>query len=915
MINAEISNDSIPPLRSGVSRKWFLRSLGLSAAGLLLQQSGMANAGVDSPGPVALQPDFLKSISSLKHYYAHDAVLDQYGVIAPWYKELNGQCDFRIRVAAETLKRYPWTSKPAAVVEYPDYLFTSNWGIAMDGTITPKHYGDWSNGDLGQRAFCVLEGFTDYYRYTGDPAAIAHMTYMGDFFLDYVLTPDDHPWPRFPISVPMKGKAYQRADPSGMIQIDIAAHVGEKLLRAACITKNQRWVEAARHWGDLIANHCDTKTEGPPWPRYANPESVPWQDHPRMNLMTGSVVMILSFLEQLMRMGYNGKNGNIPAARAAGVKYLKQKLLPEWTLDKTWGCYFWDWIHDMQESSVSAQVGHYILDNYREFPQWKTAVRNIATLFIHRSTADPKSGGDVYSGAWAYPESSMCCQRSLFYAPLNFGPLMLRYAELADDEHMRELGYRQMILNTYEAHDNGVSEDLIDGGINVNADWLAIAIPWPLQAVQHAVQWAPEYLGANRENHIIRSSSTVDHVVYAKGKISYSTFDAPPETCDVLRLAFVPSKITADNNLLVKKEKKDFSTNGNGYHVKKLSNGDAIVTIRHDGFKNIVITGSDPQRVVKNTSMRFKGDWKKKSSAAAESGSIRSAGSAGSAFTVEFTGNQLRLIGRVDEAGGRAEIFLDGVKQLATIDCWNPSPRNQQVLYYRNGLPNGRHHLRVVVKGEGNPYAKGTKIYVDALQYSGETGSDNYPVGGGQTTAQRFIFGYTEPEDYVDSKGNSWRPATELTIPLSKRQDTVAQCWMKKTDQSISDTSDPEIYRYGCCAEDFWANITVGPGKYDTCLHFAITREETEYMTGTDIIINDKIVVSNFNLPGTAKAFNKAVKLVFRNIEPVNGIVCVRLKANTNNKEIKAKPYIKALEIAQKLDIMGDEPVTYKKNG
>ena len=32
-------------------------------------------------------------------YYAHSAVHDQHGVIAPWYKGQNGQCDFRLRVA------------------------------------------------------------------------------------------------------------------------------------------------------------------------------------------------------------------------------------------------------------------------------------------------------------------------------------------------------------------------------------------------------------------------------------------------------------------------------------------------------------------------------------------------------------------------------------------------------------------------------------------------------------------------------------------------------------------------------------------------------------------------------------------------------------------------------------------------
>ena len=36
-------------------------------------------------------------------YYGHVAVHDRYGVIAPWYHGLNGQCDFRVRIAAETI--------------------------------------------------------------------------------------------------------------------------------------------------------------------------------------------------------------------------------------------------------------------------------------------------------------------------------------------------------------------------------------------------------------------------------------------------------------------------------------------------------------------------------------------------------------------------------------------------------------------------------------------------------------------------------------------------------------------------------------------------------------------------------------------------------------------------------------------
>jgi|GEM_PF-5636056 len=34
------------------------------------------------------------------NYFGHNAQVDKYGVIAPWYHEQNGQFDLRVRIAA-----------------------------------------------------------------------------------------------------------------------------------------------------------------------------------------------------------------------------------------------------------------------------------------------------------------------------------------------------------------------------------------------------------------------------------------------------------------------------------------------------------------------------------------------------------------------------------------------------------------------------------------------------------------------------------------------------------------------------------------------------------------------------------------------------------------------------------------------
>ncbi len=845
-------------------------------------------------------------------YYGHEAVLDRYGVVAPWYTQPNGQCDYRIRIAAETLKRYPWTTTQNAVIAAPDYLFTSNWEISAEGKITPKDFGDWSNGDLGQRSTSVLKGMVDYYRYSGDPAAIAHMTYMGNYLLDYCLTPTDHSWPNFPISVPTKGKAYGKANPNGMIQLDISAGMGEALLRAYQVTKNPRWFDAVKHWGDLFAEKCNLDSSSAPWTRYAIPVGDRYKGDPRGNTQTGGVTMILSLLDELIRIGYAGKNNQLITARAAGVRYLKDKLLPQWTADQTWGFFFWDWLNETQNCSTTSDVAGYMIRHKEDFPNWRNDARNILTLFLNHSSADPKSGGDVYNGAWAYPESSSCCGRSLWYAPLMVGSVMAQYGVVADDPLMQELAYRQMILQTYDVHETGVSEDNIDGGVLVNSGWLNIAHPWPLLWVQQAIGWLPERLGASRENHLVRTSAVVDSIIYDKDLITYSTFNSPRETIDILRLSYVPAGITADgvrlSHLRILKN--------NGYTLTKLPNGDAIVHIRHDGKKRIVVRGSDPQTMLTNADLKYEGAWITETDDSSKSGIVHLTEAKEATAVAVFLGNQIRIMGHADEFGGLADVHIDGVKQSVFIDFWNPSTRAQQILYYKNGLDPGKHTLKIVARGACNPNSKGSRINIDAILFSAATETFNFPSGTGPTGTQRMIFGNTQREDYKDSHGNSWRPATEVVSRLYNKADNVAKCWITATSHNLSATSDPELYKYGYHAADFWVNVTVGPGKYCVRLKFVASHDTIQFQNGFDILINDKEVIHNLNVSATAKGPDRAVDLLFKNIVPRNGIIQVRFKGlpvQKGDSTVHGEAFVQAMEIGPNLSGKGATAVSFGK--
>ncbi len=782
--------------------------------------------------------------TTLRFYFAHAPETDRHGVIAPWYKGQNGQLDYRVRIAAETLKRYPWITGDKAAVAAPEYVYNGTWRIDDEGRITVPPLRNWDNGDLGQRAAYIISSLLDYYRYTGDPAGLAPIHALADYVLGSCQTPSDHGWPRMFISVPTLGVPYKNcalgpsdelAKGQGKIQLDIVAEFGIELVRAYQVTGNTRWLDAAKRWADLMAANRDRTPGRASWGRYANNASGNGMN----GKQTGGVVFLLAFFDELIRVGYTGANSEIVKARDEGRAYLREVLLPQWTIDDVWGRNYWDWEDPVQAENVTDYVVNYMLDNKDAFPNWRQDARNVLSLFLNHTSVSPASRGDVFHGAWAYPESSGCCDRSLWYGTMELAPVFARYGVEADSEWAREIGRRSQMLATYDPLPNGQSFDLIDGGAFVNRSWFKIAHPMALKHVIRTIGWLPEVFGANRENHIVRSSAVVKRVTYGKGVVRFSTFDAPAGTVDVLRLAFAPTSITANGKPLA----------ASAYTVRSLANGDTIVTIRRDGATEVELRGADPQQEVA---------WKRSVS--------------GDGATVRFTGNQVRLIANVGPRGGSADVFLDDIKQLVPVNLYSPIALERQVVYYRNGLDNGPHTLRLAPRRTNVPPPAGSDVTITAIQYSDANGDAGYGEGGGPTGAQRMIFGYTERSDYKDSVGNLWRPATEFVALTGALTDSVAKTWwtMRQT-VDVRNTPDPELYRYGAHWKDFTVNVTVGPGTYHARLKFAEAQCDGTGQRGITIFINGRRVVEGFDVFATAGGAQRAVDLVFDGIQPRTG--------------------------------------------
>jgi Malectin domain len=789
------------------------------------------------------------SATTAARYYAHGAVEDRYGVIAPWYRGQNGQFDFRVRIAAETMKRYPWVDGARAIAPAPEYLYNGKWSITREGRIQVVPETDWNNGDLVQRAANAMLGWERYYAYSGDPAAFTHITAIADYLAGHCQTGADHDWPRMVISVPTHGVRYgpcrlgagEEIGKNGKIQLDIAAEAGLALVRAYEMAGIRRWYDAARHWADLIAQNRSRDINQPPWGRYAAHSG-----RGMTGVMNGGVGFVLAFFDELIRTGYTGADGSLTAARDAGRRYLRDVLLPAWTVNVTWGHNYWDGPGPVQQSNVTEFAVQYLMANRDYFPNWENDVRNILGLFLHHSAADPASGGEVYSGAWASPESENCCSNSLAYVPMRLSGAYARYSVLAGNQWAREMSRRQQILATYDMLETGWGEDRISGGPLVYASWFKIAHPMALRNVLGAMAWLPEIMGPHRENHIMRSTSVIRRVTYGKGEVVYEAFDAPPESVDVLRLSFRPTSVTGDGKPVT-------------YTAGELPGGDYMVTVRRDGFRRIEVHGEDPQVTAQPET-------------------------AGAETIFQFTGNQVRVIGNTGTGGGQADVFLDGIKQLAGIDCYTPAVMDRQVLYYRNGLSPGRHKLRVVATGARNPLSGGSAVTIHAIQYSAAQGDGGFGEGGGPTGAQRFVFGYTGRKDYIDTVGHAWRPGVELVARTAKRVDPVARHWwvMARVEASlIAGTKDPELYLYGVHGPELTVNVTVGPGTYRARLKFAETECTAPGQRLFTIYMNGEKKASGVDLFVRAGGANKAVDLVFDSLQPKHGIIEVRLVGDT----------------------------------
>lgn len=115
----------------------------------------------------------------------------------------------------------------------------------------------------------------------------------------------------------------------------------------------------------------------------------------------------------------------------------------------------------------------------------------------------------------------------------------------------------------------------------------------------------------------------------------------------------------------------------------------------------------------------WKGDWTQ--SVDHHRLSSKQTESPGSEARLTFDGTGLALSGNLSVDGGRADVYIDGVKNDLVADAYIVPNTNDVDLWRIHGLPSGQHTMRLVVRKDIDPRSSGRKFMITrAIVYRAE---------------------------------------------------------------------------------------------------------------------------------------------------------------------------------------------------
>ena len=90
----------------------------------------------------------------------------------------------------------------------------------------------------------------------------------------------------------------------------------------------------------------------------------------------------------------------------------------------------------------------------------------------------------------------------------------------------------------------------------------------------------------------------------------------------------------------------------------------------------------------------------------------RSSQQPGASAELVFHGNGLMLVGKLGQDGGRADVYIDG-ERVGQLDAYAPERTFERALWWHQGLADGEHRLRLVLRADADADSQGRRINLE----------------------------------------------------------------------------------------------------------------------------------------------------------------------------------------------------------
>lgn len=387
---------------------------------------------------------------------------------------------------------------------------------------------EWPDNPAGKFAWAIT-ALLKYYPYSGKQDILD----IGIAMLERLWhnrTPENFVWGGVPYSSAHPGTGIYfgaRADGEYVSEPDKIAQVGKAYIDFYKLTEEKRYLEWGEHCAIVLAEklHRGDAEHSP------LPFRVDVRNGQVIEAYTSHMIAVVRLFDDLIKLG---KTQYQPA----------RDLVWNWIATfpmqtNVWKGYFEDIRLDTENQNRDQlsplETARYLLDHHSQFPDWQENVE--ALIEWVRNTL----GAQPFFSAIPIHEQKFC-YFVMGSHTARFASICARFAELTGNAKYREMALRSFNWATYMANTDGTVTVGIDRPDYYNQCWFTDGyfdyVPHFIDGMAANPEMAPD-----DEDHMLRSTSVIQHISYEPNRIHYRCHEA--KGCQRLRLTFLPKKISA----------------------------------------------------------------------------------------------------------------------------------------------------------------------------------------------------------------------------------------------------------------------------------------------------------------------------------------------------------------------------------